>query len=83
MPCSLFVARVATKPRALMALERPCPKASSESMRRILLDTRSDPLRESEAYGRDTRGVNETPEEIPMWEEVGKRVCALAQICRS
>src|SRR5258707_3640130 len=62
MPCSLLVATVAEKPRAVMAPESPCAKASSESISRILLDTKGpvQVVRGAKAYERDTRGVNET-----------------------
>src|SRR5258708_3074900 len=62
IPCSLLVASEATKPRAWMALERPCAKDSSESMRRILLDTKGpgEGGANAKAYGRETRSVNET-----------------------
>ena len=61
IPCSLLVARVAANPRALIALDSPFAKPSSESMRRIRLDTRRLTVGAIKVYGPPLRGVNETP----------------------
>jgi hypothetical protein len=52
---------MAAKPRALIALDSPLAKPSSESMRRIRLDTRRPIVGAMKVYGPPQRGVNETP----------------------
>src|SRR5438874_9518444 len=72
MPCSLSVASLAENPRAFIALESFCAKPASESMRRILLDTR-DPetsARQKKSTGRPG-GVSTKRTGVPTgWEEV-------------
>src|SRR5882762_6706866 len=83
MPCSLSVASLAENPRAFIALESPRAKLSSESMRRIFLDTR-DPgssARQKKSTGRP-RGVSTKRTGVPTgWEEVwsSAHVCRLHQ----
>src|SRR2546428_9944329 len=68
--CSLLVARVAVNPRALIGLDGPFAKASSESMRRIHLDTRRLTVGAIKVYGPPLRGVNETPRISEGYDEV-------------